>query len=68
MSSITPRRIEWSGPGGFTVVLDEDFVSLRGGHAIEESEINLLIDVINEAKRCRDVGSAPIPVRPEMPF
>jgi len=67
--TITPRRIEWSGPGGYTVVLDEDFVSLRGAsYILEESAIHALWDVIAEAKRCRDAGTAPVPQRADIPF
>ena len=61
----TPRRIEWQGPEGFVVILDEDGVMLRapkGG--LEESDLNRLLDVIAEAKRARDAGSAPIPLPP----
>ena len=67
-ADITPSRIEWRGPGGYTVVLDEDFVSLRGSGALEESEINTLIEVVNMAKSCRDAGAAPTPKRIEVPF
>ncbi len=66
--NITPAQITWRGPSGHIVVLDEDFVSLRPGGSLEESEINTLLDVIAEAKRCRDAGTAPVPVRPELPF
>ena len=65
MSDITPRRIEWQGPEGFTVILDEDGVQLRapkGG--LEEPNLNRLLDVIAEAKRARDAQSAPIPLPP----
>ena len=65
MSELTPRFIEWQGPEGFTVRLDEDGVMLRapkGG--LEESDLNRLLDVIAEAKRARDAQSAPIPLPP----
>ena len=65
MSDITPRRIEWQGPEGFTVLLDEDGVQLRapkGG--LEEPDLNRLLDIIAEAKRARDAQSAPIPLPP----
>ena len=65
MTDITPRRIEWQGPEGFTVILDEDGVMLRapkGG--LEEPDLNRLLDVIAEAKRARDAQSAPIPLPP----
>ena len=64
-TDITPRHIEWQGPEGFTVILDEDGVHLRapkGG--LEESDLNRLLDVIAEAKRARDAQSAPIPLPP----
>jgi hypothetical protein len=66
--SITPAQITWRGPSGHTVVLDEDFVSLRPGGSLEESEIDALLAVIAEAKRCRDAGTAPVPVAPSVPF
>ena len=62
---ITPRHIEWQGPEGFTVLLDEDGVQLRapkGG--LEEADLNRLLDVIAEAKRARDAQSAPTPLPP----
>ena len=65
MTDITPRRIEWQGPEGFTVILDEDGVQLRapkGG--LEEPDLNRLLDVIAEAKRARDAQSAPAPLPP----
>lgn len=68
MSSTTPSRIEWRGPSGYVVILDEDFVSLRGNGALEEREIDRLIEVVNEAKRCRDVGAVPTPKPVDCPF
>ena len=66
MTDITPRRIEWQGPEGFTVLLDEDGVMLRTpkGGGLEEPDLNRLLDVIAEAKRVRDAQSAPIPLPP----
>ena len=67
MTDITPRRIEWQGPEGFTVILDEDGVQLRapkGG--LEEPDLNLLLDIIAEAKRARDAQSSPIPLPPPL--
>ena len=67
--AITPHQIIWRGPNGYVVVLDEDFVSLRAsGQSLEESEINTLLAVIAEAKRCRDAKSAPTPTPPYCPF
>lgn len=65
MTDITPRRIEWQGPEGFTVILDEDGVRLsapKGG--LEEPDLNRLLDIIAEAKRSRDAQSSPIPLPP----
>ena len=66
MTDITPRRIEWQGPEGFTVLLDEDGVMLRTpkGGGLEECDLNRLLDVIAEAKRVRDDRSSPIPTVP----
>lgn len=63
---ITPRRVEWQGPEGFVVVLDEDGVSIRTGGAkgLEEPDLNRLLDVIATAKACRDAGDCPIPATP----
>ena len=64
-TDITPRRIEWQGPEGFTVILDEDGVQLRAPRCgLEEPDLNRLLDVIAEAKRARDAQSAPIPLPP----
>ena len=64
MSHITPRRIEWTGPSNYTVVLDEDGVMLRPGAALEECEVDALLEVIAEAKRTRDARSARTPEPP----
>ena len=67
MTDITPRRIEWQGPEGFTVILDEDGVQLRapkGG--LEEPDLNRLLEIIAEAKRARDAQSSPIPLPPAL--
>ena len=67
MTDITPRRIEWQAPEGFTVILDEDGVQLRapkGG--LEEPDLNRLLDIIAEAKRARDAQSSPIPLPPTL--
>ena len=65
MPELTPRFIEWQGPEGFTVRLDEDGVMLRapkGG--LEEPDLNRLLDIIAEAKRARDAQSSPTPMPP----
>lgn len=67
MSNLTPRFIEWQGPEGFTVRLDEDGVNLRtpkGG--LEEPDLNRLLEIIAEAKRARDAQSSPIPLPPAL--
>ena len=67
MTDITPRRIEWQGPEGFTVILDEDGVMLRAPNGgLEEPDLDRLLAIIAEAKRARDAGGAPIP-RPPSP-
>lgn len=63
-----PCQIVWPGPNGHHVILDEDGVSLRPGGLLEEAEINRLLAVIAEAKRCRDTGTAPVPTVPSVPF
>ena len=62
-----PRQIVWGGPNGHHVILD-DGVTLRPGGLLEEPEINRLLAVIAEAKRCRDTGTAPVPTVPSIPF
>ena len=65
MSELTPRFIEWQGPEGFTVRLDEDGVILRAPKgALEEADLNRLLAIIVEAKRARDAQSSPIPLPP----
>ena len=63
-----PRQIVWGGPSGHRVILDEDGVTLHPGGLLEEPEINRLLAVIAEAKRCRDMGTAPTPIVPSIPF
>lgn len=65
MSNLTPRFIEWQGPEGFTVRLDEDGVMLRAPNGgLEEPGLNRLLDIIAEAKRVRDAQSSPTPQPP----
>lgn len=68
MADITPRRIEWQAPEGFTVILDEDGVRLRSpkGDGLESGDLNGLLEVIVEAKRARDAQSSPIPLPPAL--
>lgn len=67
--TIRPASITWRGPSGYRVVLDEDFVSLHpSGNALEEFEIDALLALIGEAKKCRNAGTAPTPSVPNLPF
>lgn len=68
--SITPKTITWSGPRGSLVVLDEELISLRfpSAAALDERETADLLAVLDEAKRCRDAGSAPVPTAIDLPF
>ncbi|MBK7823572.1 MAG: hypothetical protein IPJ61_21535 [Tessaracoccus sp.] len=55
--NFTPYRIEWQGPERTRVVLNEDGVIVhwpsRPG-AIEECDVDRLLEVIAEAKRYRE--------------
>lgn len=64
----TPYRIEWQGPEGTRVVLDEDGVTVRWPSrpgAIEECDVDRLLEVIAEAKRCKAAKGAPAPAVPD---
>lgn len=67
--AITPMRVEWQGPEGTRVVveLDEDGVSVRwsgrpGG--MEEGDLDRLLEVIAEAKKCKADRCVPAPEVP----
>lgn len=63
-AQITPTRVLWVGPSGTGVQLDEDGVTLRWPSrpsAIEEGEVDQLLEVIAEAKRCKAFGNVPAP-------
>ena len=63
-AQITPVRVTWTGPSGVTVQLDEDCITVRWPSrpsAIEESEVDQLLEVIAEAKRCKAFGNVPAP-------
>ena len=70
MTDITPKTITWSGPRGSLVVLDGELISLRFPSAtgIDERETAELLAVLDEAKRCREAGTAPIPAAIDLPF
>lgn len=61
--STTPRRIEWTGPEGFTVFADEDGVHLRapGGHALEQPDVERLFTLWNDACSLANEGTIPAP-------
>lgn len=48
----TPRRIEWSGPEGWTVWADEDGVHVRSarGDALEMPDVERLFSLWQEAR------------------
>lgn len=48
----TPRRIEWTGPEGWTIWADEDGVHLRSrtGDALESCDVTRLIELVTEAR------------------
>ena len=48
----TPRRIEWTGPEGWTVWADEDGVHLRSrsGDCLESTDLSRLMELIHEAR------------------
>jgi hypothetical protein len=62
----TPRRIEYSGPEGWTVWTDEDGVHVRTPHGdgLESCDLARLIELVNEANRQRTTGYVPAPKPP----
>lgn len=61
-ADIAPTRLEWVGPNGFHVFLDEDQVSLQpGSHGLEEPEIDRLLAIIASAKAARKFRVARTP-------
>lgn len=62
MTELTPTRIEWSGPQGWLISLNEDMICLHSRNvSLEEVEIEELLRIYAEAKRCRANGASPIP-------
>lgn len=59
----TPRRIEWTGPEGWTVWADEDGVHVRTpkGDGLEPAELSSLIGLVSEALRQTSSGHVPAP-------
>lgn len=62
----TPRRIEWTGPEGFTLWADEDGVHLRSrsGDGLEPCDLSRLLDLIAEARAQVASGHIPAPKPP----
>lgn len=60
-----PRRVEWSGPEGWTVWADEDGVHLRSvrGDALEQPDVLALINLYQSVRSqvCERVIPAPKP-------
>lgn len=54
----TPRKIEWTGPEGWTVWADEDGVHLRAPHgdALEMPDVARLLDLWEEARAAVSPG------------
>ena len=59
----TPRRVEWTGPEGFTVFADEDGVHLRapGGHALEQPDVDRLLTLWLDVRALASEGTLPAP-------
>lgn len=54
--SLLPRRIDWRGPEGSSVTLDEDGVSLYVPSRLEQADLERLLEIIAVAKEARAVG------------
>ena len=65
-NATTPYRIEWKGPEGFGVILDEDGINLSkdGRPVLEQCDLNQLLAVIEEARRVKDANACPVPAPP----
>lgn len=66
MPTPTPRRVEWTGPEGYTVWTDEDGTHLRapGGHALEMPDVERLFSIWQHARAAADGGHIPAPKPP----
>jgi hypothetical protein len=62
----TPRRIEYSGPEGWTVWADEDGVHVRTRHGdcLEASDLDRLIALVAEVRDQFASGTIPAPRPP----
>lgn len=61
-----PRRIEYSGPEGWTVWVDEDGVHVRTpkGDALEAPDLERLILLVGEVREQITARSIPVPAPP----
>ena len=68
MSQIpTPRRVEWSGPEGYTVWTDEDGTHLRApraDHALEQPDVERLFSLWQHARAVAESDRIPAPMPP----
>lgn len=63
---ILPDRVEWRGPRGYVIVLDEDGVNLRPGKTpLEAVELDRLLAVIDAARTAQRLGVVSTPRAPE---
>ena len=54
--ALLPRRIDWRGPEGSTVVLDEDGVGVQVPSRLEQPDLERLLEIIAVAKEARAAG------------
>ena len=64
--SATPRRIEYTGPEGWTVWGDEDGVHVRTpkGDTLEAPDLSRLIDLVHEVRGQFATRAIPAPAPP----
>ena len=63
---ILPDRVEWRGPGGYVIVLDEDGVNLHPSElALESAELDRLLAIIDAARTAQRLGAVATPRAPE---
>ena len=67
---MTPDYIIFRAPQGWTVRIDEDGVCLfPSDRALEQSEVERLLTIVNTAIAMRADGTVPIPAPPaDLPF
>lgn len=62
----TPRRVEYTGPEGWTVWMDEDGTHLRSrsGDTLEAPDVMKLITLVHEVREHHSAGAIPAPKPP----